>query len=170
VRVCLIVAADRSEVIGRDGGLPWHLPEDLRRFRRLTTGHVVVAGRRTHDSIVARLGHPLPGRVTVVATRKADRRSHGSVIYQPDVASALAVARAVEAFAGGDRVFVIGGAEVYAHALPDVDEVLLTRIDDDVSGDVRLPEGWLTGFELVDRQEPEEPAEPRFSFLTYERG
>jgi dihydrofolate reductase len=165
VATALIVAADEGDVIGVDGGLPWHLPEDLRRFRQLTTGHVVVAGRRTHDSIVDRLGHPLPGRITVVVTRRTGLAGAGTVIYQPDVASALAVARAVEAFAGRDTVFVIGGAEIYARALLEVDVVHLTRVNGRHSGDAVMPAGWLDGFELTAKEDPD----PRFSYLTYRR-
>ena len=173
VRTSLIVAADENDVIGRGGGLPWHLPEDLRRFKHLTTGHVVVAGRRTHESIVARLGHPLPGRLMVVVTRQRGLRSHDTVIYQPDVASALAAARAIESFAGGDEIFVIGGAEIYVQALPETGLVRLTRVHDKVVGDVGLPAGWLEGFELIDQQEPgyaeEDPEDVRFTFLAYRR-
>src|SRR5512147_1091647 len=126
MRTTIIVAADPNDVIGRDGRLPWHLPEDMRRFRTLTTGHVVVAGRATQDSIVERLGGPLPGRITVVVSRTvtgaADR-----VIFLPTVDAALTAARAIEAFAGGDEVFVIGGSEIYRTCLPEVDRVLLTR-------------------------------------------
>jgi dihydrofolate reductase len=165
VTTALVVAADEGDLIGAGGRLPWHLPADLRRFKRLTTGHVVVAGRRTHKSIVDRLGHPLPGRITVVATRRSDLRSHDTVIYQPDVASALAVARAVEEFAGGDTVFVIGGAEIYAATLPTVDVVHLTRVHERHTGDVVMPAGWLDGFELVDKEQPESG----FSYLTYRR-
>jgi dihydrofolate reductase len=164
-RLVLIVAADEGDVIGAGGRLPWHLPADLQRFKRLTVGHVVVAGRRNHESIVEHLGHPLPGRITVVATRRSDLRSQGTVIYQPDVPSALAVARAVEQFAGGDTVFVIGGAEIYAACLPEVDAVYLTRVHDRHAGDVVMPAGWLDGFELVDKEQPE----PAFSYLTYRR-
>jgi dihydrofolate reductase len=170
VTTALIVAADEGELIGAGGSLPWHLPADLQRFKRLTTGHVVVAGRRTHESIVDRLGHPLPERITVVATRRPDLRSHDIVIYQPDVASALAVARAVERFAGGDTVFVIGGAEIYAATLPEVDQVYLTRVHGRYAGDVVMPAGWLEGFELVAREQPAAlGGSPPFSYLTYRR-
>jgi dihydrofolate reductase len=158
------VAADEGDVIGSGGGLPWHIPADLQRFKRLTMGHVVVAGRRTHESIVERLGRPLPGRFTVVLTRRPGP-GRDTVIYQPDIASALSVARAVEAFAGRDTVFVIGGGEVYAQALPEVDLVHLTRVHDRHAGDVVMPAGWLDGFELVDKQQPD----PGFSYLTYRR-
>jgi dihydrofolate reductase len=165
VATALIVSADDRDVIGTAGRLPWHLPEDLKRFRKLTTGHVLVAGRRTQDSIVDQLGHPLPDRITVVVTRRLDLRSHDTVIVQPDVGAALSVARAVERFAGGDTVFVIGGAEIYAQALPEVEVVHLTRVHGEHDGDATMPAGWLDGFELTDEEQPD----PRLRYLTYVR-
>ena len=177
VTTALIVAADEGDVIGSDGRLPWHHPADLRRFKRLTMGHVVVAGRRTHESIVYRLGRPLPGRFTVVVTR-LPRPGRDTVIYQPDIGSALSVARAVEAFAGRDTVFVIGGGEIYAQALPEVDLVHLTRVQGRHAGNVVMPAGWLDGFELVGKGggpggqgggEGKEQPDPGLRYLTYRR-
>lgn len=168
-RISIIVAAAANGVIGRDGDLPWRLTDDLRRFRRLTTGHVVVSGRRNHESILRRLGHPLPGRITVVVSRANPQAGCGSVLYESSVDSALSVAAAIEAFAGRDEVFVIGGAEIYQAALGHVDRVYLTRVHTEVDGDVALPAGWLAGFALVDRTEPAEPTAPAFSFEQYER-
>jgi dihydrofolate reductase len=159
----MIVAADPDDVIGSDGRLPWYLPEDLKRFRQLTTGHVMVAGRITHDSIVERLGRPLPGRITVVVSRSRSGAGDG-VIYLPTVDAALAAARTIEEFAGGDEVFVIGGAEVYRAALAEVDRVRLTRVHQAHPGDTRLAAGWLDGFHL-------HGADPRdgFTWEWYER-
>jgi dihydrofolate reductase len=167
VRTSLIVAADEADVIGVAGGLPWHLPDDLRRFKRLTLGHAVVAGRRTHESILVRIRRPLPGRFTVVVTRRS-HPGHGSVVFQPDVASALDVARGIEEFAGREEVFVIGGAEVYAQTLDEVDRVYLTRVHQRTGGDAAMPSGWLTPFSLVERED--HAPDGQFSFLTYERG
>jgi dihydrofolate reductase len=164
VRTSLIVAADEADVIGAAGGLPWHLPEDLRRFKRLTMGHVVVAGRRTHESILALIRRPLPGRFTVVVTR-GSHHGHGNVIFQPDVASALSVAHGIEEFAGRDEVFVIGGAQIYSQTLEEVDRVYLTRVHQQSGGDVAMPAGWLKPFSLAGAEE-----HAQFSFLTYERG
>jgi dihydrofolate reductase len=163
MKTSMIVAADPNEVIGKDGGLPWHLPEDLRRFRTLTTGHAVVAGRTTHDSIVERLGRPLPGRVTFVASRTRAGAAE-DVIYLPSVEDALMAARTVEAFAGGEEVFIIGGAEIYRATLKEVECVYLTRVAETVAGDTVLPPGWLEGFRLVE----DDPREG-FTFETYER-
>jgi dihydrofolate reductase len=163
LRVSMILAATRDEVIGDAGDLPWHLPDDLRRFKALTSGHVVVVGRKTHESIVKRLGKPLPGRISLVVTRD-QRPGDGAVVYQPSVGAALSVARAIEEFAGRDEVFVIGGAQVYVEALPSVDRIYLTRVEATVDGDTRMPAGWLSGFRLVDQEKRN-----GYSWENYER-
>jgi dihydrofolate reductase len=159
----MILAAAENEVIGRDNDLPWHLPGDLPRFKAITSGHVAVLGRRTYESIVARLGKPLPGRISVVVSR-TPRPGHDTVIYQPTLDAALSVARAIEGFAGRDEVFVLGGAQIYTEALPSVDRVYLTRVHRAVEGDAAMPAGWLAGF-------TEKAAEHHgtHSYLTYER-
>ncbi|MEU7823847.1 dihydrofolate reductase [Catellatospora sp. NPDC049133] len=164
--VSLIVAADVNDVIGLEGDLPWTLPADLRRFKRLTTGHVVVMGRRTHESILARLGRPLPERFSVVVSRRARGTGDSNVLFQADLPSALTVARGIEAFADRDEVFIIGGAQIYAQTLDQVDRVYLTRVHKEVAGDAVMPADWLKPFTLV-----EEEAHPDdgYSFLTYER-
>ena len=184
VTTSLIVAAAENEVIGAAGALPWHLPEDLRRFRRLTTGHAVVLGRVTHESIVARLGRALPGRTSVVVSSRgaaptgtggADGPGGGGgddgtaeVAWARSLEEAMAAARAAElltAAAGGGEVFVLGGASVYEQALAEVDRVYLTRVHREVAGDTSMPAGWLDGFTLVGREQ--RPG--GFSFLDYER-
>ena len=190
VTTSLIVAAATNEVIGAGGALPWHLPEDLRRFRQLTTGHAVVLGRVTHESIVARLGRALPGRTSVVVSSRgvAGGAPDGTaeVAWTGSVEEAIAAARATEAEAraaeaggaeagargelraSGGEVFVLGGASVYAQALPEVDRVYLTRVHREVAGDTSMPAGWLDGFTLVRRDERPGP-DGGFSFLEYER-
>jgi dihydrofolate reductase len=160
----MIVAAAENDVIGKDGKLPWHLPEDLTRFRTLTMGHAVIAGRVTHDSIVERLGHPLPGRFTLVASRTFTGTKSG-VIYLPSIGDAVAAARAVESFSGGGEILVIGGAAVYAATLDQVERVYLTRVHSQVEGDTRLPSGWLDGFALGATEDRD-----GFTFETWERG
>lgn len=165
VRVSAIVAADERNTIGRDGGLPWHLPEDLQRFQRITTGHVVVAGRLTHESIMARLGRPLPRRTTVVVTRQPGRPPSESVHYAHSVDEALTLAQGLEAANGAEEVFVIGGAQVYAAAMEQVQTVYLTRVHATFEGDAALPADWLAGFgEPIERDERD-----GFTFETYER-
>jgi dihydrofolate reductase len=172
----LIVAASRNDVIGARGALPWHIPEDLRRFRRLTGGHAVVLGRVTHESIVARLGRALPGRTSVVVSARgaAGGGPAGSadgtarVAWAGSVEAALAAARMAEAPGTGSEVFVLGGASVYEQALPQVDRVYLTRVHREVAGDTSLPAGGRAGFVLTGREDRPD-ADGGFSFLEYER-
>ncbi|MDQ3742188.1 MAG: dihydrofolate reductase [Actinomycetota bacterium] len=142
--VAIVVAHSRNRVIGRDGGLPWHLPTDLKRFKELTTGATVVMGRKTYESIPERF-RPLPGRRNVVVSR-----------------SGLRLEEALT-----DACFVIGGGEVYAQALPHADRVYATEIDADVDGDAFFPE--LAGFREVERSEPVEENGHVFRFVTYDR-
>jgi dihydrofolate reductase len=165
----LIVAASRNDVIGRDGTLPWYLPEDLRRFRRLTTGRPVVVGRVTHESILARLGRPLPGRTSVVVSSNPPDGHGDEVVWATCVADAMSAAHAAAAV-GPDagEVFVIGGASVYQQVLPQVSRIYLTRLHRDVDGDVSMPPGWLDGFTLTSREDRPGP-ECGYSFLDYQR-
>ncbi|HLU31008.1 MAG TPA: dihydrofolate reductase [Acidimicrobiia bacterium] len=125
----LVAAVARNGVIGRDGDLPWHIPEDLRRFKEMTMGGTLVMGRKTYESI----GRPLPGRTTVVVTRQPDWSAPGV-----EVASSLESALEV---AGSDDVFVVGGAEIYRQVLERglVDVLELTEIDADHEGDTFFP-------------------------------
>ncbi len=149
VRTALIVAADEQDLIGRSNGdLPWHLPGDLRHFQQTTTGHVLVTGRLTHQSILRKVGGPLPGRFTVVVSRTPVPPAP-DVLHQPDIMSAMVAARSIAGFAGR-QLFVIGGAQVYGQALPYVDRVHLTRVHTMAQGDVYMPDGWLDPFRLVD--------------------
>ncbi len=128
--VSLIAAVAENGVIGRAGALPWSLPADLRHFRTLTTGHHVVMGRRTHDSI----GRALPERANLVLTHRPDSLAPGCrAVTSFD--EALQLARD----AGESEIFVIGGAELYALALPRADRVYLTRVAATIDGDVRFP-------------------------------
>ena len=157
--VHLLVAAAENDVIGRGGDLPWRLPADLKRFAALTRGHTVVMGRRTHESILARLGHPLADRRSVVVSGSMPREDGVEVVRSPDDAVAAA---------GPGDWFLIGGATLYAALLPAVDLVDLTRVHAAVDGDVRMPSGWLDGFTLVDDR-PGPPGGLPFSFQRWER-
>lgn len=143
-QVVLVAAVARNGVIGDGERLLWHLPEDLAFFRRTTAGHPVVMGRRTWDSLPARF-KPLPGRKNIVLSRDPAWTAHGAVAVN-DVDQALAAA------ADSDSVFVIGGAQVYALALPQADELLLTEIDRDFEGATQFP-AWPRGeFEEISRE------------------
>jgi dihydrofolate reductase len=127
--LALIVAYARDRVIGRDGALPWHYREDLQHFKRETTGHAIVMGRKTHESI----GRPLPGRRNLVVTRQGGYASAGCE-FHGSLASAIAAARESD-----DCPFVIGGAQIYALALPLATRLVITEVQRDVEGDVFFP-------------------------------
>ena len=122
--ISLVVAASKNNVIGRNGGLPWHLPDDLRHFKRLTTGKPVVMGRRTFESI----GRPLPDRRNIVMTRDANYAAEGCDVV-------TSVDDALDAAHGAEEAMVIGGGQVYRDFLPRADRIYLTRVQADVEGD-----------------------------------
>jgi dihydrofolate reductase len=159
VKVALVAAVARGGVIGRDGGLPWHLPEDLARFRDLTTGHPVVMGRRTWESLPARF-RPLPGRRNVVVTRNPEWRAEGAE-------RAGSLEDALELLEDEGRAFVIGGAELYASALPVADELLLTELDLEVEGDALFPAWDRDAFVEVSREERVAADGTPLAFVTY---
>ena len=128
MRVNLVAALDRGGVIGRDGGLPWKLGSDLARFRQITMGHPILMGRRTHESI----GKPLPGRLNLVLSR--DRR-----YLAPGCVVVTSLEAALEACTEVDELMVVGGAAVYAAALPHATRLFLTEVDAEAAGDVRFP-------------------------------
>lgn len=128
VRLTLIVAASTNHVIGRRGALPWHLPEDLKRFRRLTMGKAVIMGRATFEAI----GRPLPGRRNIVISRRQDREIDGCELAAgPQAALALV--------ADDDEAMVIGGGRIYEELLPECDRIELTRVHMSIDGDTYFP-------------------------------
>jgi dihydrofolate reductase len=161
VTVVLVAAVAHGGVIGRDGGIPWRLPEDVAHFKAVTTGHAVVMGRKTWESIPARF-RPLPGRRNVVVTRNEAWSAEGAE-------RAGSVEEALALLEGEDRVFVIGGAEVYAAALPHADELLLTEIDLDVEGDTLFPPFDAAEFDEVAREDHVAADGRVYAFTTYAR-
>jgi dihydrofolate reductase len=162
--VSLVVAAAANGVIGRENRMPWHLPEDLAHFKRLTLGHPVVMGRKTYESIIATLGKPLPGRTNIVVTRQAGFAAPGCIVAA-SLDAGLAAAREVE------EIFVIGGAEIYRLALERADRVHLTRIDAAFEGDTTFPALDPARWRETAREE-HPPAGGRkfgFAFLRYDR-
>lgn len=161
MKVSLLAAVARDGVIGRDGTIPWRIPEDARRFQELTLGHPVVMGRRTWESLPDRF-RPLPGRRNVVVTRNATWRADGA-----DRADSLD--EALRLVGGEPQVFVIGGAELYAEALPLADELLLTEIDAEVEGDTFFPSWDRAAFHEKSREQHLSETGIPFSFVTYLR-
>lgn len=135
MKISLIVAVAENGVIGRGGALPWHVPSDLKTFRRITMGRPVIMGRTTYASI----GKPLPGRNNIVVTRDAGFRVAGTD-RAASIDEALDIARRKAAERGVDEIMVIGGAEIFALTLPLADRIYLTRIHARPDGDVTFPE------------------------------
>jgi dihydrofolate reductase len=134
-KLSLIVARAKNGVIGREGALPWRLSSDMKRFKALTMGKPVIMGRKTWDSLPKK---PLPGRKNIVLTRDKDFRAEGAWSFS-DFAAALAAARAMAAADGAAEVNVIGGAALYALALPVADRLYLTEVDCAPQGDAHFP-------------------------------
>jgi dihydrofolate reductase len=167
---CIIVAMTPQGVIGKDGKLPWHLPSDLQRFRRLTLGHSVVMGYRTFKEIVERKGKPLEGRDNYVLTRKHKRAVHNlgatpvSGVFEP----------IGQTWARAQELFIIGGRSAFEEALPHADRFYLTIVDADIRGDVFFPElnmaKWrlVNGIDAVSQKHHPDDEYPSH-FLEYER-
>jgi dihydrofolate reductase len=166
MKLALIAAVARNGAIGNAGGLLWHLPEDLAHFRRTTMGRPVIMGRKTWDSLPARF-RPLPGRLNIVVTRQRGWQAEGAAVAH-DLDEALAHVRAG---ASDGRVYVIGGAQLYAEAIARADELVLTEVDADFTGDVHFPAWRRADFTEVarERHRAAAPNEFEFEFATYER-
>lgn len=141
MKLTAMVAMTPERVIGKDNDLPWHLPEDLKLFKATTSGHPIVMGRKTWDSI----GRPLPKRQNIVLTRNGDWSADGAeVIFSPDDLKSLELM--------DEHVFVIGGAQVYEIFLPHVDELLVSHVYENHEGNTYFPEfeHFFSGYEVVE--------------------
>jgi dihydrofolate reductase len=160
MKLSAIVAMASNRVIGANNQLPWRLPADLARFKRLTMGHAIVMGRKTYESI----GRPLPGRTMIVVTRQRGYAPEGvKVAHSVDEALALAQ--------GDDEVFIIGGAELFAQTMDRLDRLYLTLIEREVPGDTFFPEVDLSTWKLIEQEyhPASTPDALPYAFLTYER-
>ena len=160
--VSLIVAVSSNGVIGRDGGLPWHLPADLKHFKCTTMGHHLIIGRRTWEEV----GKPLPGRTMVVVTRSRRFFPEGVFVVR-------SVEQALELAAEDVEPFIGGGSQIYRIALARdlVDRIYLTRIHAEVEGNTFFPDFDLDEWELISEEhfDADEKNEYPYSFLVYER-
>jgi dihydrofolate reductase len=157
-KLSLIVAIAKNGVIGINNTLPWHLPEDLKRFKVLTMGHHIVMGRKTYDS----LGRLLPGRTTVIVTRNQNYRVEGALI-------AHSLPEALALCANDDEVFLIGGAELYQAGLTLADKLYITEIDVKVAGDAHFPAIPDSEFLEVAREAHVSEKGLKFNYVTYQR-
>lgn len=162
MKLTIIAAVAENGTIGDAGGLVWRLPADLKYFKRITTGHHVLMGRKTYESI----GRVLPERTFVVITRQAEFEAEGCTIVH-SLEEAIESARA----AGETEAFVIGGAEIYALALPHADRMHLTRVHASFEGDTKFPAFDEARWSEVAREdhEPDEKNAYRYAFTVLER-
>ncbi len=159
-RISILVAMARNRTIGIDNTLPWRCPEDLKRLKALTMGHHIVMGRKTFDSI----GKPLPGRTTVIVTRNRQLVVENCVV-------AHSLPEAIAACGGDEEIFILGGAELYAQAVPVADTMYITEILAEVAGDAHFPDfdrsQWLETSREHRSQDTPQPL--AFDFVTYRR-
>lgn len=155
----MIFAMDNNRLIGRDNDLPWHLPADLAYFKRVTTGHPVLMGRKTFESI----GRPLPNRHNIVVTRDSSYQADGVEIFH-------SLDAALEAYRD-QEVFIIGGSEIYKLALPIASKLYITQIDEEFEGDAYFPEIDQSMWELVSEEQgiTDERNPYTYYFQVYER-
>lgn len=160
MRLSLIVAMSRNRVIGRAGTLPWRLNADLRRFKRLTTGHPLIMGRKTFESI----GRVLPERTSIIITRQLEFQPAGVLV-------AHSLDEAIQLAGDSDEAFIIGGAQIYREALSRVDRMYITAVDADLPGDTFFPTYDDSQWQLVERAD--QPLDDKNSlacrFLVYDR-
>lgn len=154
--VIIIVAVAKNNVIGRDGTLPWHLPSDLKHFKKTTMGYPLIMGRKTYESI----GRPLPGRDNVVLTRNKELELPGCIVVHT-------MEEAIDHCRNAEKVFIIGGADIFRLAMPLTDTIIFTALERDVEGDVYLDPIDTDTFEIVDRKACDE--EEPYQIIRYER-
>lgn len=162
-RVGLIWAEAKGGVIGAAGGMPWHVPEDLAHFKAVTGDAAVIMGRRTWESLPERF-RPLPGRTNIVVTRQADWAAPGAV-------RAGSLGEALSEDATGDRVWFIGGGQLYRQAIADADLLEITYLDLEVAGDTQAPDiaGWAPVAEDPGDGWHTSRTGIRYRFVRYER-
>jgi len=157
-QLSIIVAVAHDGVIGVNNTLPWHLPEDLKRFRALTMGHHIIMGRKTYDS----LGRLLPGRTTVIVTRNENYKVEGALV-------ANSLEAAIALCENDDEVFLIGGAELYQAGLKLAHKLYITEIELDVAGDAFFPKLVSTEWQETEREAHTSEKSLNFSYATYIR-
>lgn len=156
----IIAAASENNALGKDQDLPWHLPDDFKHFKKLTTGHPIIMGRKTFETFPK----PLPNRTHIVITRKKNYPANGCIPVE-NIQQALAECK------NDNQAFVIGGGEIYKLAMPLADKIELTRVHARVEADTFFPEIDLTSWQLENKifHPADEKHNYAFSFLTYKR-
>ena len=162
--ISLIVATAKNGVIGLNNALPWHLPEDLKRFRQLTTGHHIIMGRKTYES----LGRLLPYRMTVIVTRNKNYHVDGALIAH-SLEDAIAQCKNNPLMKNDNELFIIGGAELYKEGLKIADQLYITEVDCEVQGDAFFPTIDLKTWQETGRTAHVSEQGLAFNYVVYER-
>ncbi len=162
--VSAIVAMAENNCIGKDNQMPWHIPEDLKRFKERTMGGVIIMGRKTFESILGYLGKPLPGRISIVVSRSG--YTADGAITCPDMESAIEKAKELAAQNGQDEIFIGGGAQIYELAMPHTNKLYLTKVHRSVEGDTFFP---ALGEEWNEIANEDFEGDPSFSIKTLVR-
>ncbi len=156
--VSIIVAASANNVIGKDGKLPWNIPEDLKHFKKITSGHPIVMGRTTYESLPIK---PLPNRRNIVLTHNPEYKADGAEVFLT-MSSAFAAIKDQH-----EEIFIIGGGNLYRQSMQMADKIYLTRVHRDYEGDTYFPD-IPSNFEEIHREDQQQH-DPPFSFITYEK-
>ncbi len=160
MNLTLIAAMAKNRVIGKDNDLIWHFPEDLKHFKRLTSGHHVIMGRKTFESV----GRPLPNRVNIVISRQEDYQAEGCKVAQ-------SLEEAIAMVVDDDQPFIVGGAEIYKQSLSHANTIELTLIDAEYEGDTYFPEFDTSIWKLArgEKKEADDKHAHPYEFLTYKK-
>lgn len=165
MKIVLIAAFAQNRVVGINNALPWHLPEDLKYFKRTTTGKAIIMGRKTYDSI----GRPLPNRTNIVISRNSELKIEGVKVVD-SLQAAIDLAKEVNFINGVEEVMVIGGASIYEEALPLADRLYITHVHAEVDGDAYFPEVDFSQWEKVSCEDyaASETNPYDYSFVVYD--
>jgi len=165
MKIVLIAAFAQNRVVGINNSLPWHLPEDLKYFKRTTTGKAIIMGRKTYDSI----GRPLPNRTNIVISRNSELKIEGVKVVD-SLQAAIDLAKEVNFINGVEEVMVIGGASIYEEALPQADRLYITHVHAEVKGDAYFPEVDFSQWQEISRDDyaASESNPYDYSFVVYD--
>jgi len=165
MKIVLIAAFAQNRVVGINNSLPWHLPEDLKYFKRTTTGKAIIMGRKTYDSI----GRPLPNRTNIVISRNSELKIEGVKVVD-SLQAAIDLAKEVNFINGVEEVMVIGGASIYEEALPKADRLYITHVHAEVAGDAYFPEVDFSQWQEISRDDyaASESNPYDYSFVVYD--
>ena len=170
IKTTLIVAMAQNRIIGKNGTLPWHIPDDLKRYKKRTLGKPLVMGRKTLESLYKEVGGPLPGRTNIVVTRQDNFVPKDGVIVETSLTAAVKKAKEIAKNDGVDEIFINGGAQIYEQSLQKhiVNDLDICLIHEDIEGDTKFPEfNWHEWSEYWREDHEAKNGKPAFSFIQY---